>query len=202
MTASAAPAQVSAQAAAPAPVRDAPVPAQNQWSKGRPRTEDPPKPVEKPQLSSWEDTSRQTDISPQVQAATTASIDSLIGPGTPTASSASVPASPPAANGGNTATSAPTRADPMGQYLSDNSGLSTAFAQMGVDSSYGSSSAKSAHKTAEAAPQQAQAAAAFNNAYMPNPSTAGSMPAQQYQQPAQQAQRAAPPPPQVPEQQA
>jgi hypothetical protein len=82
-------------------------------------------------------------------------------------------------------------------YLSDTSGLSNAFAVAVNLEDYGAG--KSAHKPAETAPQQAQATAAFNAAYM----TFASQQQYQYQQPAQQAQRAAPPSPQQqPQQQA
>ena len=196
-----APVPAPVQAAPPAPVRDAPVPAQNQWSKGRPRTEEPPKPVEKPQMSSWQDTSPQADISAQVQATATASIDSLLGGSGSTAPSSSAMASSSVTNGATSGSGSAATSAAMNQssYLSDNSGLSSAFAGVSLEN-YGAG--KSAHKPAETAPQQAQATAAFNNAYMANTSTAGSVPQQQYQQPAQQAQRSAPPPPQAPEQQA
>jgi len=87
-------------------------------------------------------------------------------------------------------------------YASDSSGLAAGFSEASL---YGAG-AQSAHKPAEAQPQQAQATAAFNNAitYMPSASATSTMPQQQqqYQQPAQQqAQRSAPPPPQAPEQQ-
>ena len=87
----------------------------------------------------------------------------------------------------------------MNQYLGDSSGLSAGLMGLSVDSYQ--TGAKSTHKPAESAPQQAQAEAAFNNAaYMPSTSTSSAMPQQPYQQPAQQAQRSAPPPTQAPEQ--
>jgi hypothetical protein len=114
-------------------------------------------------LSSWQDSS--ADISQQVQIGTGAQIDSLLGSSAP--SSLAMPSSS-AVNGATSGNGSNVSSATMNQssYLSDNSGLSNAFAAVNLED-FGAG--KSAHKPAETAPRQAQATAAFNSSYIANP---------------------------------